>query len=140
MKNGNNQNVESEIIEGENDEVTIDNTGEIELPQIDISKYIGKKIKIELVTEHKGAFGYFVKIQSTVVDTITGRKQPIMLRASKIFGLQEDDEGRIGWGKQTKLGVFINKMKVAHYKELVGKEVVIQSQTNKDGRDFLTFN
>jgi hypothetical protein len=133
------KNIESEI-ENEGDEVRLEGTCEIELPQIDISKYIGKKTKIELVTEHQGAFGYFVKVQSVIIDTITGRKQPIELRASRIFGLQENDENQIGWGKTTKLGLFLKKMRVSHYKDLVGKEIVVQSMTNKDGREFLTFN
>lgn len=128
--------------ENENKDETVDlkETGEIELPTIDVSKYIGDKAKIELVTEHKGEFGYYVKVQSEIVDTIEGGKTPIELRASRIFGLQEDKDGKIGWGKGTKLGVYLKKMGAKHYKDLVGKEITVQSQTSKQGTDFLTFN
>jgi len=125
---------------GKDKEVQLETTGEIELPTIDVSKYVGNKAKIEMVTEHEGVWGYYVKVQTEIIETIEGGKEPIKLRASRIFGLQQDDEGNIGWGKDTKLGVYLKKMKVAHYKNLVGKEIVVQSMTNKDGRDFLTFN
>ncbi len=125
---------------GKDEEVHLKNTGEIELPTIDVSKYVGNKVDIEKVTEHKGKFGYYVKVQTEIVDTIEGGKKPIELRGSRIFGLQEDDEGNTGWGKNTKLGLYLKKMKVKHYSELVGKEVVCQSMTNKNGVDFLTFN
>ena len=132
---------ESEENEAEDStEVHLENTGEIVLPSIDVSKYIGRRVKIEKVSEHSGNFGYYVKIASKVLDTIEGGKEPIELRASRIFGLQEDGEGNIGWGKDTKLGIFLKKMKVSHYNDLVGKEVVVQTNTNKDGREFLAFN
>ena len=131
---------EFEESESKDEEIHLKDTGEIELPTIDVSKYVGKKVEIELVTEHKGQYGYYVKVQSEIVDTIEGGKKPIELRASRIFGLQEDEHGKIGWGKKTKLGLFLKKMKVAHYNELKGEEVVAQSMTNKNGVDFLTFN
>ena len=120
--------------------------GEIELPSIDISPYVGKKVKVEQVTEHEGNFGYYIKVVSEVVATLNDVKdpvtgQPVQLRASRIFGLQTDADGNIGWGAKTKLGVFLKKMKVSHYKELVGKEVVATSVTNSDdGKDYLSFN
>ena len=126
--------------ETEDNEVHLNDTGEIELPSIDVSKYVGKKAEIEKVSEHSGNYGYYVKVQTAIIDTIEGGKEPLKLRASRIFGLQEDNSGKIGWGKDTKLGVYLKKMDVNHYNDLVGKEVVVQSQTNKDGRDFLTFN
>lgn len=121
-------------------EVELQETSEIELPTIDVSKYIGKKAKIELVTEHKGTFGYYVKVATAVIDTVQGGKNPIQLRASRIFGLFEDKNGKVGWGKATKLGLFLQKMNAKHYKNLVGKDVIVQSQTNSNGTDFLTFN
>ena len=126
--------------ESKNDEVELGDIGEIELPSIDVSQYIGKKTEIELVTTHKGNYGNYVKVQSKIVDTIEGGKEPIKLRASRIFGLQEDADGKIGWGKNTKLGVFLKKMGAKHFRNLVGKEITVQSQTSKEGTDFLTFN
>ena len=121
-------------------EVELENTGEIELPKIDVSKYIGRKVKIEAVTEHKGMYGYFVKIATEVVETIEGGKEPILLRGSRLFSLYSDKNGKVGWGKDTKLGLFLKKLGVDHYDKLKGKEVIIQSQTNANGTDFLTFN
>jgi len=115
--------------------------GQIELPTLDISPYIGRKVKIEKVEEHKGNFGYYIKIISEVVDEVDGRDGKIELRATRVFGLQEDKDNNIGWGEKTKLGVYLKKMNVDHYKKLVGKEVVCQSQTSSDdGKDYLTFN
>ena len=77
-------------LDSENQDSTVElkDTGEIELPQIDVSKYIGKKAKIEQVTEHTGQYGFYIKIQTVVLDTIEGGKEPIALRASRVFGLQ----------------------------------------------------
>jgi len=130
-------------LDSENQDSTVElkDTGEIELPQIDVSKYIGKKAKIEQVTEHTGQYGFYIKIQTVVLDTIEGGKEPIALRASRVFGLQEDAEGKIGWGKDTNLGVFLKKKNVKHYKDLVGLEVVVQTQTSKKNqKDYLSFN
>jgi hypothetical protein len=46
-----------------------------------------------------------------------------------------------GWNDRqaAKLGMYLRKMGVPHYNDLVGREVVVQTQTNKDGADFLTF-
>lgn len=126
--------------EENNTEVELEDTGEIELPKIDVSKYIGNLAKIEEVTEHKGKYGYFIRIATSIIDTIEGGKDPIKLRASKLFSLFQDKNGKIGWGKDTKLGLYLKKMNVKHYNDLVGKEVKVQSQTNDNGVDFLTFN
>lgn len=114
--------------------------GEIELPKIDVSKYIGKKVKIESADTYEGKFGLYVKVQTRVVDTLGKGDKQIELRGSKIFGLQQDADGIYGYGKDTKLGVFLKKMKVSDVKDLVGKEVILQSQTSDTGTDFLSFN
>ncbi|HUV71387.1 MAG TPA: hypothetical protein VMW25_00090 [Clostridia bacterium] len=122
------------------EEVELESTGEIELPKIDVMKYVGRKTIIESVTEHKGKFGYFIKVASETIDTIEGGKEPIKLKASRLFSLFEDKNSKVGWGKDTKLGIFLRKMNVKHYKDLIGKEIVCQTQTNSNGTDFLTFN
>jgi len=117
--------------------------GQIELPTLDIKPYIGKAVKIMHVEEHKGDFGYYIKIISEPVDTLPGKDKdsPIVVKATRVFGLQENDKGEIGWGEQTQLGVYLKKMGVTHYRDLVGKEVICQSSTSKkDGKDYLTFN
>jgi hypothetical protein len=110
-------------------------TGLIDIPKFDAKKYIGMKVKIASVIEGEGNFGYYIRITTEKVEKF-GDKE---ICASKLFGLQTDEEGNIGWGKDTKLGSYLKKMKVSHYKDLVGKEVIIQTKT-KDGLEFLDFN
>lgn len=114
-------------------------TGQIELPKIDVSKYVGKRVKIAEVGTYKGEFGLFAKISTETVDTVKGGKNPIILKGSRIFGLQQDADGNYGWGEQTKLGLFLKKMKCNKLKDLVGKEVILQTTTSKSGTDFLSF-
>lgn len=120
--------------------------GQIELPSIDISPYVGKKVKVASVKEFEGNYGFYIKVETEEVATIsevtdpkTG--QPVVLKASRIFGLQSDAQGNIGWGEKTKLGVFLKKKNAKHYRDLVGMEVVTTSVTNSDdGKDYLSFN
>lgn len=113
--------------------------GEIKLPSFDIKPYLGKTTKIDKITEHKGAYGYYIKVQSEVLGTMTDGQTEI--RASRIFGLHQDEDGKIGWDKDTNLGVYLAKYSVKHYNDLKGKEVMTQSRTSKkDGKDYLTFN
>lgn len=118
--------------------------GQIELPSIDISPYVGKKVKVAAVTEHEGNFGYYIKVESETVATLDQKDKdgnPIVLKASRIFGLQSDKDGQIGWGAKTKLGVFLKKKNLKHYKDLKGVEVVTTSVTNEnDEKDYLSFN
>jgi len=118
--------------------------GQIELPSIDISPYVGKKVKIAAVTEHEGNFGYYIKVESETVATLNQKDKegnPVVLKATRIFGLQTDVAGNIGWGEKTKLGNFLKKKKVAHYRDLVGVEVITTSVSNEnDGKDYLSIN
>jgi len=122
--------------ENKDTQVTLGETGQIELPSFDAKPFIGKKVKIAQVTEHQGNYGYYVKVETDVV-TKFGEKG---ITAAKIFGLQEDAKGNIGWGADTKLGLYLAKWKVAHYKDLVGKEVILITRMSKDGLEFLDFN
>ena len=122
--------------EKKNTQVELGEIGMIDLPSFDVKPYIGKEIKIASASTHQGGYGYYVKVETEVVAQF-GEKE---VRASKIFGLQEDENQKIGWGAETKLGLYLAKMKVKHFKELVGKTVILQSRTNKDGQDFLDFN
>jgi hypothetical protein len=113
-------------------------TGEITLPSIDVSKYVGRKTKIASAKTCKNAQGkYLLRIETEVVDTITGGKTPIQIRGSVLLGLHEDAEGNIGWGVDTKAGKFMAKYKANQPKDLVGKEVQLQRQATND--KFLTF-
>lgn len=132
----------------DNTQVRLENTGEIDLPKFDATKYIGKTGTIVSVTEHKGIHGYYVKMTTDVLE------EGGDIRASKVLGLQTiaevndgkpvlDGEGKpklkIGWGPETKMGLFLKKHGVEHYNHLIGKQVIIQTRTSKEGTDFLTF-
>ena len=120
----------------EKSEVKLENTGPVEMEAIEVDQYIGKDIAIENVTEHKGEHGFYVKVQTAVVDTLKSGKE---LRASRIFGLISGKDGKIGWTANSKLGLYIKKMGVNHYNELKGKVVKIQTQQGKDGNTYMTF-
>lgn len=130
-------------------EVKLGNTGEIELPRINVEPYVGKRAAIDTVTEYegvnkfKGGKSYYIIIRTKPLATIPGSKgkdgKPIELRASKLMNLHIDSDGKVGWGAETKLGLFLKRMKVTHYNQLVGKEVLVQLRTSEDGTQFLTF-
>ena len=109
--------------------------GKIDLPKLDVSKYIGKKAKIESANVHEGTYGLYVKFLSNVIDTV-GQNE---IRASKILGLQIDENGTHGYGDGTKMDLFLKKYKVDDIKKMVGKEIILQSQVTDNG-EFLTFN
>lgn len=113
-------------------------TQEIELPKVDISKHVGKKFKIADVGTYKGRHGEYVKFETDIIETIEGGKEDINVKASVIFGLHEDKNGNIGWGKDTKLGQFLKKYNAKKLLDMVGKECLVQIKRGKDGQEFLT--
>lgn len=114
--------------------------GIIELPKIDISKYIGKKAKIINADIFEGQFGAYVKIQTEIIETLENNGNKIDILGSKILGLHQDKQGNYGWSADTKLGKFLDKMKSKDLNSLIGKTVILQSQTSATGTDFLSFN
>ena len=115
-------------------------TGVIEMPGIDVTPYIGRKVKLASVQEFTGKFGYGVKIETGILDTIKlGKDKVVELKASKIFGLNQDEHENIGWTKDSLLAVFLKEMGVSHYNDLAGKEVIVLSTLGKDGKKYLTF-
>lgn len=135
----------------------LDESGEIEPLEFDPTPYIGKASKIESIEERKGQYGFYVKVFSQPVD-----EGEIEIRATRIFGLRENKEGKLGWAPESALGLFLKKHNVVHYKLLVGNpevksmkdennevyrkivgspiiDVTIQTRTAKDGREYLTF-
>jgi len=129
----------SENKEKDQEEQNLNEIGKIELPQIDIKPYIGKTALIETVSIKDGKFNdstsKYVLITTVPIDSVSG----IDITASRIFGLQTDKDGKVGFGENTKLGEFMDKMKCSSLNELRGKEVICQSIT-KNKKDFLTFN
>lgn len=119
------------------EDVKLENTGLVEGKSIDIAPYVGKMTKIDAVTEHKGEFGYFIKVVSAVL----GKEGDIEVKASALFNLttDKDDVTKIGWTEKSYLTGFLKRMKVDHYNDLVGKEIQVTKTTDKNGMEWLTF-
>ena len=110
--------------------------GEVEMPKLDVDAYLGKDAKIEAVETHEGQYGYYVKVLSSSLGTFNDKP----INASRVFGLVTLEDGKIGWGSESKLAGFLTKFGVSHYNELIGKDVKIsKTQANADGEEFLTF-
>lgn len=119
--------------------------GEMELPKLDVRKYVGKKVVVEKYEVGKrdfdGKVSHFVKFSTIALDTLkSGDGKTIEIRATKIFGLQRNGNS-FGWGKNTKLGVFMSRYGASSLADMRGKDVIIQLQPSKvqGGQDFLTF-
>lgn len=110
----------------------------VELPTIDYKEYIGKKSKIADVETLKGTYGYYLKLTSSIIDVKQFGKEEKEIRATRIFGLFEDENGNIGWGEETALGEYMKSKEVENPKALLGLEVTIQVK-DKNGKEFLTF-
>lgn len=114
--------------------------GAIEVPSIDLQQYIGKKERIAAVEQYEGTYGYYLKVTSTVIDVLAKGKEPKEIRASRIFSLFTDKEtGETGWGTKSKLAEYLKIKKVTSPEQLLGKEVVIQVEAGKEGKEFLSF-
>lgn len=109
-------------------------TGPIAVPKLDVKQYIGKKVEIAAANVYEGKYGYYVRVTTEVVDTL-GKDTPIT--ASKVFGLVNVD-GVIGWDEEGKLAAFLKAHKVEHFRDLVGKTVIVQTEQRGD-KEFLTF-
>lgn len=115
-------------------------TQEIDMPKINLKKFVGKSACIVSVDEMKGKFGYYVEIRTEVLESLNkGKSETIDIQAKRLFSLFEDKDGKIGWGKDTKLGVFLASKGVKHYNDLLGKEVVLQLDIKDNGSEFLSF-
>lgn len=113
---------------------------EIEFEKIDLKKYIGKEKKIECVKTMKGEFGYYIQVESTLIDELQRGKDTIELRARRNFTLYEDKEGNIGYGKDSLFSQFMESKRVKTHEQLVGKTIIIQVEKNKNtGKEFLSF-
>jgi len=113
--------------------------GEIELPKFDPTKYIGMKSKIASVKTFEGKFGYYIDIESLPLDTFEKDGETKEIKATKRLSIHTNDKNEIGWGKGTVTGDFMKKYECDKLKDLIDKEIVIQTIT-KSGKDFLTFN
>jgi len=110
--------------------------GAVELPKFDVDEYVGNDSVIESVEEHKGQFGYYIKVISEEITTF-GKDS---IRASRMFSLVTQEDGTVAWGTESKLAVFLKKHGVETYMELVGKPIKVnKTPANTDGKEFLTF-
>jgi len=118
----------------EDDEfVRVEDLEKFDRKPLDLSQYIGNEVMVVSVELRKGSYGKFLKVTTAPVV-----KEPIELRASKIYGVTEEGE-KFGWVKEGKLDLDLKKYKVGHPKDLVGVKVKIQTRANKEGTEFLTF-
>ena len=115
--------------------------GEMESEAFDSGKYIGQEAKIANVQECKGLYGYYIKIETELLEIITKKDgTDLYIKASKICGLHENEDKNIGWFKDSALALLLKKYKVQHYRDLVGKKVKVQTIANKKtGKEWLTF-
>lgn len=122
---------------------------QVESQAYDNEQHLGKRVKIEkvrtMVTDRfKDDAGnpkksYYVKVESEILDIIDN-EQKTEVRASRIFGLTKDVEGKLGWSEKSKLFLFLKQLKVDHPDELVGKEVIVQlTDADRDGFRYCTF-
>lgn len=110
----------------------------IVLPKLDLTPYVGKKCAIENVYTVETKFGYAVKVETVVIDTIGKGDNSFELRGSKLFGLAKDEQGTVGWSDDMQLGEFLKRKDVNHYDKLKGKDVTLQIEV-RNGRDWLGF-
>lgn len=107
------------------------------IPQrIDVTKYIGKRERIAETKVMQGSKGYYLQVITRVVGKEKKGDKEIEIKASRIFNLAIDSEGKVGWAKDGEFAEFLKIKKARNEAELVGKEVIIQ--LTKDEK-FLTF-
>lgn len=116
----------------------IEDLKEIDLPKFDPSGFIGNEAlvdEIELKSKEQpdGKTSHYVMFKA-LVDPTGFNGEP--LYATRIVGVQVDDNGVLGWGEGTKMAEFLKFHKVKHPKDMVGKKVIVQTQ--KDST-YLTF-
>jgi hypothetical protein len=116
--------------------------GQIELPTLDVSEYVGKKVKIvDYGVYYNEKFGsHYVKFKTEKLGEFVNRDNETKdITASRIFGLYQDKDGNFGWGEKTQLGLFLKKYKCETLEDVKKIEVITQSKTRENG-DVLTFN
>ncbi|HEA65081.1 MAG TPA: hypothetical protein ENI02_02955 [Candidatus Aminicenantes bacterium] len=109
----------------------LDKSGEIEPQEFDPTPFIGKDSMIAYIEEHEGQYGFFIKMFSMPVDE--GNRE---IRASRLFGLQEDKDHNIGWGPKSPLALFLKKFNAGHYRDLIENPQIQEVQDSKAGKTF----
>jgi hypothetical protein len=119
--------------------IEMDSIPEIELPKIDVKQYIGTKAKIVKADVVKTQFGRAIKFETEVIAKEGTKENPIEIKATKMIGLQVDENGVYGIAKGTKAKEFFEVYNIKSHKEMIGKTVTIQATEEKNGVQFLTF-
>lgn len=123
-----------------NVKVDVNNITREEIPKYDITPHIGKETRIEKADVYEGEYGYYLKVEGAVVDTIGKDDKKKEIRASAILGLFTNKEGKIIIGVGSAADTFMQMHKAKDFKDLVGKSVIMTSKLSKDKKtEFLTF-
>ena len=121
--------------------------GEIEMPSLDMTPYIGKKAEIvsakvvesPFFDDRTGKQKMSVFVETEVIDTIGDGDNAIQIKGTRFLPLYWGADDKLGWGEKTQTGIFLKENKCKTIKDLVGKKVVLQIRKGKkDGKDYLT--
>lgn len=76
----------------------------IEVPKLDISPYVGAMTQIAKAEVCQGQFGKFIKVETSPIKLNAGDSLPdgVLLRASVILGLLEQENGELAIRKGSK--------------------------------------
>lgn len=118
----------------ETSQLDLNNLNKVESKSIDISQYVGKKVKIAVVEPIQTMYGTALKVKTDVIDTVKGKEENIELRASKLFSLSENNEIIT----DSKLDKFLKQQKVEQPAQLIGTEVQILKEYKND-KEYMTF-
>lgn len=121
-------------------EYDMDNIPEVEMPKIDVTKYIGTKAKIVSAKVVGTQYGRAFKFETEVVAKEGTKEKPIDIKGTKLIGLQQDENGTWGISKDSKAKEFFTKYKINNHKDMIGKVVILQATEPKNGVQFLSFN
>ena len=147
-------------MENEQTQLKLEDLKPIEAKGVDFSEFEGNKALIEKagvieVNSYYNEEGKKVKeprkvlalkVESRVITSLTNAEgKTVEVRASELFNLIKDKDGKIGWSKapKAKLNNFLKKFGVKHPVDLIGKTAVIRlrKKENPDGSEseFLGF-
>lgn len=111
----------------------------VEIPKVDVTKYIGKKVKIEKAEIIETQYGRAAKFETEVVATEGTEKNPILIKGSKLLSLQQDENGKWGMSEGSKIYEFFKVWGLKTHKDMIGKFVILQATEQKNNVQFLTF-
>jgi RNA binding exosome subunit len=117
----------------------MDSMPTVEMPKVDISGYIGNRVKIAKAEVIETQYGRAIRFETEIIDILGTKEKPLEIKASKLIGIHQDESGTWGIAKDSKAEEFFNLWKIKHHKDMVGKTVIVQATEAKNGIQFLTF-